>query len=558
MINITDDFFSIVIGEGDDKTDIGLMFDGVTNIERDIGNTWNNTLSNSNGRYGYEHGYSSLDKKTIKISFVKILPQNEMALWRESLFAAIDCPDGPRRLTFNDQPNRYYNVLIDGEIGYEYDIGTRTGQGTLVFIVPDGLAYATYKKVLTKDTTDSSVGSVTYNIDGSITCTVNNQGNVDAYPIITIKNKSENDYIGIANENGIYELGNKFDPDGISVADNISKTILDIKSNDISDTTGWGQFKPLGNVTSKFAVDFKSNGGSLKYGQNHPLFGSGMVINSFGSTTAGARWIGGFSRYTIPMVSGQPMDTTNFSINAILKIWESRMGQTGIMSIDILDKDGIGMISYLIHKSDIKGDVTNASFRRNIKYPQQVPTDGGAWVNKSFGANNNEKNQVRRNVAFNSSKGQITMSKNMSKISWSYNGVTQTINASELTNAKAKYIDISIGRLVTQGKTGPCNTMVINSMNVTINNTSAYIVAPNLYSVGSVNTIDMNNGNAYYTMDPSSTTKTKQNKDLVDGSEAFPISKGISDIIITPSTWATQSWYDNKPEVSIEWVERFA
>ena len=33
MINITDDFFSIVIGEGDNQTDIGLMFDGVTNIE---------------------------------------------------------------------------------------------------------------------------------------------------------------------------------------------------------------------------------------------------------------------------------------------------------------------------------------------------------------------------------------------------------------------------------------------------------------------------------------------------------------------------------------------
>ena len=69
MINITDDFFSIVIGEGEDQTDIGLMFDAVTNIERDIGNTWNNTLSNNNGRYGHAYGYSSLDKKTIKISF---------------------------------------------------------------------------------------------------------------------------------------------------------------------------------------------------------------------------------------------------------------------------------------------------------------------------------------------------------------------------------------------------------------------------------------------------------------------------------------------------------
>ena len=553
MINITDDFFSIVIGEGDDQTDIGLMFDGVTNIERDIGNSWNNTLSNNNGRYGHAYGYSSLDKKTIKISFVKILPQNEMALWREKLFAAIDCPDGTRRLTFNDQPNRYYNVLIDGEIGYEYDIGSRTGKGTLVFIVPDGLAYSTYKKVLTKDTEDSSVGSITYNIDGSITCTVNNQGNVDAYPTIIIKNKSENDYIGITNKNGIYELGNKFDPKGLSVANNVSKTILNIKSNDKSDTTGWGQFKPLGNITSKFSWDFKTNGGSLKYGENHPIFGKGMVIDSFGSATGNAMWNGGFSRYTIPT-----MDATNFSINAVLKFWESQMGQTGYMSIDILDKDEIGMISYLIYKLDTKGDLSNVIYKRNIEYPQQVPGHGGVWDSKIFGANNNEPNQVRPNVAFNSLKGQIMMSKNMSKISWSYNGVTQTLNAPELTNAKAKFIDIAIGTLAHQGNTGPCHTMVINSMNVTINNTSAYVVAPNLYSVGSVNTIDMNSGNAYYTMDPSSTTKTKQNKDLVDGSEAFPISKGISDIIITPSTWATQSWYDNKPEVSIKWVERFA
>ena len=254
------------------------------------------------------------------------------------------------------------------------------------------------------------------------------------------------------------------------------------------------------------------------------------------------------------------MDTTNFSINAILKFWESKLGQTGYMSIDVLDKDEIGMISYLIYKADTTGDISVAAFKRNINYPQQVPTDGngGVWDYKVFGANNNEPNQVRPNVAFNSSKGQIMMSKNMSKISWSYDGVTHTLNTPELTNAKAKFIDIAIGTLEHQGTTGPCHTMVINSMNVTINNTSAYIVAPNLYGVGSVNTIDMSSGNAYYTMDPASTTKTKQNKDLVDGSEAFPISKGISDIIIKPSTWAAQSWYDNKPEISIEWVERFA
>ena len=557
MINITDDFFSIVIGEGDDQTDIGLMFDGVTNIERDIGNTWNNSLIHGVGRFGYTHERSRLDKKTIKISFTKILPQNEMSLWREELFAAIDCPDGPRRLTFNDQPNRYYNVLIDGEVGYNYDIGSNTGTGTLVFIVPDGLAYSTYKKVLTNTTNDSDIGSIVYNQDGSITCTVNNKGNVDTYPVISIINKSENDYIGIANKNGVFELGHKLDPNGMNISENTSRTIFDIKSGDQSIKTGWGLFKPLGNITSKFAVDFKSNGGDLKYGQNDPTFGTGMIVDNFGSITDGAYWIGGFSGFTIPTDNVAPIDSTNFSVNAILKFWENKFGQTGILSIDILDKDNIGMISYMIHKNDVRGEDSYASFRRNIEYPQQVPNDGGGWKYINFGANNNEQNQRNPNVAFNSSKGQIQISKNMSKISWTYDGTTYIINAPELTNAKAKYIVIGIGKAISS-PTGQCNTMVVNSINLTINNTSAYIVAPNLYAKGSINTIDMRSGNIYYTLDPTSTTKTKQNKDLVDGSEAFSISKGESEIIITPSTWAAQSWYNDKPDISIEWVERFA
>ena len=557
MINITDDFFSIVIGEGDDKTDIGLMFDGVTNIERDIGNTWNNSLINGVGRFGYTHERSRLDKKTIKISFTKILPQNEMSLWREELFAAIDCPDGPRRLTFNDQPNRYYNVLIDGEIGYNYDIGTNTGTGTLIFIVPDGLAYSTYKKVLNNTTNDSDIGSIVYNQDGSIKCTVNNQGNVDAYPIISITNKSENDYIGIANKNGVFELGHKLDPNGINISENASRTIFNIKSDDQSIETGWGLFKPLGDISSKFSVKFDSNGGKLKYGQNNPMFGTGIIVDTFGSNPKGSTWVGGFSGFTIPTDDIAPIDSTNFSINAILKFWENKFGQTGIISIDILDKDNIGMISYKIYKNDLRGEESYASFRRNIKYPQQVPNDVGIWKNIKFGANNNEKNQINPNVAFNSSKGQIQISKNMSKITWVYNGVPYTLNAPELTNAKAKYIVIGIGKYFFS-PTGHCNTMVINSMNLTINNTSEYIVSPNLYAIGSINTIDMRSGDVYYTSDPTSTTKTKQNKDLVDGSEAFAISKGKSEIILSPSTWAAQSWYDDKPDISIEWVERFA
>ena len=102
ITNITDDFFSITIGEGDDLVDIGMMFDGVTDIERDIGNSWVNSLNNGSGRYGSNHEHTTLSKKIISIQFEKTLSQNEMSLWREELFYAVDCPNGPRKLKFND------------------------------------------------------------------------------------------------------------------------------------------------------------------------------------------------------------------------------------------------------------------------------------------------------------------------------------------------------------------------------------------------------------------------------------------------------------------------
>ena len=39
------------------------------------------------------------------------------------------------------------------------------------------------------------------------------KGNVDAYPIITIKHNSDNGYIGVVNQNGAFELGSKEEVD---------------------------------------------------------------------------------------------------------------------------------------------------------------------------------------------------------------------------------------------------------------------------------------------------------------------------------------------------------
>ena len=561
-MKIKNDIFSIIIGEGTDAVDIGAMVDGITNIDRDIGNQWINTYGVGTGRYGSSHEKSQLDKKNISITFIKILPQNEMALWRNDMFSAVDCPNGPRKLVFNDEPNKYYNVLIDGKIDFKYDVGSRTGSGTIQFVVPDGISHSSIMKQLTNTTNDSSIGSITFEKSGNVTVVLNNTGNVDAYPIITIDNKTENDYIGIASAVGVMEIGNKFDADGKSVIDNTNISLLNIKSDDSSDTTGWGQFKAVPNKFEPFIDDFAQNNGKLTYGTSVPdIFGKGLLItkDNFGRLTAKANWYGGLSKFTFPKdpTTKLQITPTDFDLVGVAKFWESKMGQVGIITITVVDKNDVGITNYTIHKSDLMGDLSFVTFRRNIKYPKPVKGDM-SWTVKRFGANNNElNNQGNPNRAFNSDKGQFAMSKNGPWLSWTYNGVKETIYAPEVTTAQAAGVYIGIGRMVAGGGGVHLQTMTVNSLSFTAKGVSATKNAPNLFTKGSRNKIDMSSGDIFYMEDPTSTKTNKQNSDLVDGSEAFGFPKGKNTFVISPSLWAKPKWLTNKPNIKITWIENF-
>lgn len=561
MSNIDESYFSIIIGEGIDAVDIGKMVDGITNIDRDIGNKWNNTFSRSSGRYGVVHEKTELDSKTISFTFEKTLPQNEMALWRNSMFSALDCPNGSRKLFFDDEPNKYYNVLIDGSISFSYDVGTRIGIGTVNFVVPDGIAHSSIMKQLTNNTNDESIGSITFESTGEVTVIINNTGNVDAYPIITIDNKTENDYLGFATAFGTLEIGNKYDANGKSVIDNTNVTLCNIKSDDSSETTGWGLFKSVPNKIEPFIDDFAQNNGKLTYGTAFPdLFGKGLTItkDNFGGLTAGTSWYGGLSKFTFPKdpTTNQQITPINFDLVGVAKFWESKMGQVGIITITIVDKDDIGITNYTIHKSDLMGDLSFATFRRNIRYNN--PVKGNlSWATKRFGANNNESNQSNPNRAFNSEKGQFAMSKNGPYLSWTYDGVKETIYAPEVTTAQAAGVYIGIGRLVAGGGGVHLQTMIVNSLSIVAKGVSATKSAPNLFTKGSRNKIDMSSGDIYYMDDPTATKINKQNTDLVDGSEAFGFPKGKSKLVITPSIWAKPKWLTTKPNIQITWIENF-
>lgn len=543
---IYDDTFDIFFGT-DKPVNIGAMFDGVTVIGRDIGNTWNNTLVGGVGRYGSSFSFVNNESKKITVQFTKTLRQNEMALFREELAGKLDFSQGSQRLLFNDQPNRYYNANVDGSIGFQYDVKTGVGVGTITFLVPDGLAHSTFRKNITKNTTDPNIGGITFGNDGIITVDINNEGNVEAYPTITINNKVENDYINISTSNSTFQLGHKDDPSGMAYGIVSAKSIINIKQNDSSDTTGWGLFKPAGDMVSQTSSDFYSNGGSLTYGNQ--LFGSGLIINSEGSnpTQNGANWKGGFSKYTIPTA------IQDFTLDFTAKFWESQMGQTGKIEIILVDDNNIMITSYIIQKNDTSGDASAAVLRYNSNYPNDDRTN---YQEFSFGANNNERNQSSPNVAFNSSAGQAKISKKGQLLSWSYNGSTYSVSSTPLATAKIKYVYIGIGGLIRKGRTGTMAVLTVNSLSLVQNNGIGLMSAPNLYSIGSRNIIDMYTGKFSYILDPTASTIGNDDiEQLVDGSEPFSIPKGKSQILIQGSQWA--DWKTNPPDISVSFEENF-
>ncbi|QCW07621.1 tail fibers protein [Lactococcus phage CHPC971] len=543
-----DDTFDIFFGT-DKPVNIGAMFDGVTVIGRDIGNTWNNTLVGGIGRYGSSFSFVNNESKKITVQFTKKLRQNEMALFREELAGKLDFPQGSQRLLFNDQPNRYYNANVDGNIGFQYDVKSGVGVGTITFLVPDGLAHSTFRKNITKNTIDPNVGSITFGNDGIITVDVNNEGNVEAYPTITIDNKVENDYINISTAVSTFQLGHKDDPSGKSLGKVSAKSIINIKQNDNSSTTGWGLFTPAGNMVSQSSADFYSNGGSLKYGSNHSLFGSGLIIDSEGSnpTQPGARWKGGFSKYTLPTA------IQDFTLDFTAKYWESQMGQTGIIEIILVDENNIMIASYIMQKGDTSGDTSSAILRYNSNYPTDNRTD---YKEFKFGANNNERGQSLPNVAFNSSKGQARISKKDQTLSWMYNGATYSVSSTLLATAKVKSIYIGIGGWMWKGRTGTIQVLTVNSLSLVQNNAIGLISAPNLYTIGSRNIINMYTGKFTYILDPkASTIGNNDIEQLVDGSEPFSIPKGKSQILIQGSQWA--DWVTNPPDISVSFEENF-
>ena len=106
------------------------------------------------------------------------------------------------RLELPDEPDRFYMAIPRGDIELE-GISDWYDETTIEFLVPDGVAHSTaYKRF---DAPRQEGNKAIFDLE--------NNGTVDAYPIVTVKHASENGYIGLVNVSGAMELGSREEAD---------------------------------------------------------------------------------------------------------------------------------------------------------------------------------------------------------------------------------------------------------------------------------------------------------------------------------------------------------
>ncbi|HEO3528582.1 TPA: phage tail family protein [Streptococcus agalactiae] len=187
-----------------DGVDMSKFF-RISRVERSIGNERTLSLNET-----FQLGTAIRDIKTgAKIIKVHIEPLEINGVLTEQLkheLAGVLNVDKPKKMTFGDEPDKYYLGLAQGEISTE-KVARWYQRAVITFLIPDGVAHSTTYKKFSDYTQEGN--KLIFNLQ--------NDGNTNAYPIIKIKHNSENGYIGIANETGAFALGSSEEEDGTIV-----------------------------------------------------------------------------------------------------------------------------------------------------------------------------------------------------------------------------------------------------------------------------------------------------------------------------------------------------
>ena len=489
------------------KFDLSELIE-IHDIQRDIGNNRSITTS-----YTASVGVN-IQQQTIEAKFIEV----KFSIWskdRNTLkhkLAGIFNVSSAKKLVFSDEPDKYYLAMPIESISMQETSGRRS-TGSMKFIVPDGVAHSSAYKEVSNPTFET--GKFVFNI--------NNEGNVDTYPIITIKNNSDNGYVGIVNSKSAFEMGNREEIDAEIVK--VSEVLLDYREANI--------LKGFQNGTKEVAVTNDNKErlvGTLSttsmWGRHHIELSDRGAFEKDRNNAQSLTW-------TIPADSSGEVGSLNDYMLWRQVFMAAVANQYGFIKVTVSDTDGNFLYGVETYKRYQTLDCEYSFFTTDGK--------GGYkfikwWYFTGTGA------QVGKLDPFSAEKGWTELKRNDDRVQVFFDGSHYDYLVPELKGKKSAKIHITLGAL----RDWPLiSHMYIDEFMYRKDFVDNTRDIPNRYPIGS--TIIVNNEEDTIMVDG-----INKFGDRVHGSSWITLPPGKSQLEIY-----TSSWVKKKPTVSVKFEERW-
>lgn len=487
------------------KTDLSDLIE-IHDIHRNIGN--NRSIATSyTSNIGVNVQQQTIDAKFIEVEF-SIWSKDRNALKHK--LAGIFNVSSAKKLVFSDEPDKYYLAMPIESISMQETSGRRS-TGSMRFIVPDGVAHSsTYKSVTEPiSATDRLVFEV------------NNEGNVDAYPIITIKNNSENGYVGIVNASGALEVGDREEADIGTVKR--SEVLIDFRDDRISN--GFERATKNKAVTNDNGENVVGTSEVVTvWNEKHIRLRNQATQGKYGNYATSLSW-------DIPVDSAGEVGSLNDHLIGKINFTTNSINQYGFIKVTISDTNGQFLYGFECFKQKQGQDCQFNALRSDGK--------GSYYFLKrwNFICTSDSKQNP-----FTSSNGRFELSRNDDKVHIYYNGSYHSFTVPEIKDRKSAKIHVMLGSYY--DKPQP-EHMYLDELMYRKDFVPTIGDVPNRYPIGS--TIIINNEEDTIMVDG-----INKFGDRVHGSSWIKLPPGKSRLEIY-----TSSWVQKKPTVSINFEERW-
>ena len=287
-----------------------------------VGADWNPSFVKAEKQNGSDFAYTSYENKQIVMPFTI---EGNLEEKYDALQKALKV-DEPKKLVFGNVPNKCFYAIPSGTLEFSEETEF-LGEGTITWLIPDGVAYST---------AEFSFDGVQK--DGYQTITIQNNGTEWADVDYEITHQHENGFIGLVSQYGVIQLGKQEEADGENYE--ASEELFN----------GYGLFQD--DHGTSYQNPENTTQGTLEV---RNVAGYNVMALKGGQATSGY-WNGGMKTLTIPVDSEGRRGAKNFYCYTQHWFETGLMGQTGAQTIAFLTGDNEVICAMSINKSDTAGN----------------------------------------------------------------------------------------------------------------------------------------------------------------------------------------------------------